>query len=219
MPIRSVFQWPDGRGWIILSGGHDPGSEIRAFAIGRAAADGAVAIMVMGSGGESAERILDDVEDLGAPSGYLVDAASEDDATVTAKLADAGMILIEEGESAAETKSALLGAAVEGIRAAYQNGAVVLAEGMSAQALGGWIVRDDGQLTAGLGWLAGGLIAPSVTSAAQWGHDLLLEHPLAYVVGIGAGSALALGPDGQVETWGKGEVSVALGRNLRLEEE
>lgn len=214
MPTRSVFHWPDGRGWIVLSGGVDPGGDIRAFAIGRAAADGGVAVVTTGGGGESAERVLDDVEDLGAPSGYLVDVSSEDDATVTAKLADAGMILIEAGESAAEIKSALMGAAAEGIQTAFENGAVILAEGVSAQALGGWIVKDDGQLAAGLEWLDG-LIAPGVTSAAQWGHDLLLEQPLAYVVGIGAGSALALGPDGQVETWGKGEVSVALGRNYR----
>lgn len=218
MPTKTIFRWPDGRGWIVLSGGADPGGEVRAMAIGRAAADGGVACVTAGAGAESAEHALEDLKDLGAPSGYLVDVMSEDDATITAKLADAGFILIEAGESAADVKSALMGAAIEGIQAAYENGAVLLVEGMSAQVFGDWIVKPNGQLAAGLEWLQGGLIAPGITRVAEWAREVLLSQPLAYAAGIGAGSALALGPDGQIEIWGKGEVSVALGRNYQTGE-
>lgn len=214
MPTKNVFRWPDGRGWLILSGGNDQDDEIRAVAIARTAADGGIAYLTMNSNVESAERTLEDMEDLGAPSGYLVDLNSEDDPTITAKLGEAGMVLIESAESATDARSALLGAAIDGIQAAFENGAVILVEGLSAQALGAWVVKSDGQLTAGLNWLEGALIAPGVTQAAAWGREILLDQPLAFVVGIGFGSALALGPDGQVEIWGKGEVAIALGRNF-----
>ena len=34
------------------------------------------------------------------------------------------------------------------------------------------------------------------------------------LLAAGAGTALAFGPDGELEVWGKGEVTVALGRSL-----
>ncbi len=213
MPSKSVFRWLDGRGWLVLSGGGDGASEIRAQALGRLAADGGVAYIPLSGNLETAEAVLEDMLDLGAPSGYLVDVSAEDDATITAKLADAGIIVIEASASAAEARSALLGAAVEGIQAAYEHGAVILAEGLSAMAFGDWLVKDDGTVMPGLEWLDGALIAPGVTNAAAWARELLLEYPLVFVVGIGASSALALGPDGQLEAWGDGEITVALGRS------
>jgi hypothetical protein len=214
MPSNNVFHWPDGRGWLVFSGGVD--DDIRATALGRTAADGGIAYVPMGGDLDSAERMLEDMLDLGAPSGYLVDVNSEDDATITAKLSDAGMVIIEAADDAVEARSVLLGAAIEGIQEAYQNGAIVLVEGASVMAFGAWIVANDGKLVVGLDWLEASLIAPGVTSAAAWARDILLSQPLAFAVGIGVGSALALGPDGQVETWGSREVTVALGRNFKM---
>lgn len=214
MPTRNIFHWIDGRGWLILSGGNNAEGEIRALALGRVAADGGIAYITMGGGLDAAERALEDMEDLGAPSGYLVDVTAEDDETVTAKLADTGMVVIESSADAPEARSLLLGAAADGIQAAYENGAVVLVEGMSAQAMGAWVVLEGGGLTNGLEWLSGALIAPGVTQVAAWARDMLLAQPLAFAIGIGVGSALALGPDGQVELWGSQEITIALGRNF-----
>jgi hypothetical protein len=211
MPAQNVFSWPEGRGWLILSGGVDADDEVRAQALGRAVADGGVAYVVLSSSAETAERVLEDMEELGAPSGYLVDVNAEDDRTLHDKLADAGMIVIESGASAVDVRSALRGAAIEGIQAAYENGAVVLAEGLSAMAFGAWVVRGDGGLEGGLEWLDGSLVAPGVTQTADWARGMLEAQPSAFAVGIGLGSALALGPDGQVETWGKREITIALG--------
>jgi hypothetical protein len=55
------------------------------------------------------------------------------------------------------------------------------------------------------------LVLPEVESAAVVAKPLLAEEPTSIAVGIGIGSALALGPDGQVETWGMRQVTVALG--------
>lgn len=209
-----MFQWLDGRGWIVLSGGADEGGEVRAAALSRSSADGGVACIALSSDPGAADYLLDDVADLGAPSGYVVDVAAEDDQTVQAKLVEAGIIVIQTDGTAESVRSALKGAAIEGIQIAYQNGAVVLAEGACAAAFGGYIPAPEGGLTPGLGWLADALILPDVESVAAEAKPLLGMQPTGIAVGIGVGSALAFGPDGQVETWGRGQVTVALGANF-----
>jgi hypothetical protein len=64
-------------------------------------------------------------------------------------------------------------------------------------------------------WLENALIVPFITSIAESEQvrDVLEAQPTAIAVGVGAGSALALGPDGEVETWGRRQVTVALGRS------
>ena len=214
MPSHTVFQWLDGRGWLVLSGGADAGGELRATALARSSADGGVACVALSNDPGAGDRLLDDVEDLGAPSGYVVDVAAEDDQTVQAKLVEAGVIVILTDGTAESVRSALKGAAIEGIQIAYQNGAVVLAEGACAMAFGGYLVTSEGDVDPGLGWLTDALVLHGMESAAEQAKDLLAVQPNGIAVGIGVGSALALGPDGQVETWGKGQVTVALGADL-----
>lgn len=214
MPQRNIFQWLDGRGWLVLAGSADSTNDIRAMALAKAAADGSVAFVSLGGGLDAAEEVLYDLEDLGAPAGYIVDVTSEDDATVTAKLTDTSVIVVEAAPTAQDARSALVGAAADGIQASYENGAIVLVEGLSSMVFGAFLVRENGELGGGLEWLSGGLVAPAVTNAAEWAHAILQSDGLAYVVGIGGGTALAFGPDGELEVWGKGEVTVALGRGL-----
>lgn len=216
MAHNNVLHWLDGRGWLVLSGGQDETSQVRAQAIGRAAADGGVAYVSFG-GAASGELALDDMEDLGAPAGYIVDLLSEDDPTIVSRLSEAGMIVVEGGVSADDARSSLMGAAVGGMRAAFENGALILAEGTSAMVFGRWVIVDSGKLLSGVEWLRNALVIPGVSSASQSNdaRDLLAAESTAIVLSIGVGSALALGPDGQVETWGRKQVSVALGRDYR----
>lgn len=214
MPNRNVFHWIDGRGWLVLAGSADSTNDIRALALAKAAADGGLAFVSLGGGMDAAEHVLYDLEDLGAPAGYIVDVMTEDDATVTTKLTETSVVVIEAAPTAEDARSTLVGAAMEGIQAAYENGAIVLVEGQSAMAFGEWIVRQNGELANGLEWLTAAIVAPAVTNAGAWARDVLMTEGLAYVVGIGAGTALAFGPDGELEVWGKGEVTVALGRSL-----
>lgn len=212
MASSYVLRWKDGRGWLVLSA--DASSDIRALALGRAAADGGVAYISTGNEGE---QTLADMEDLGAPSGYLVDVLAEDDETITSKIADAGMVVISGESSVVEVRSGLMGAAEQGMQTAFGNGAVILAEGQGAAVFGAWVALESREFARGLEWLDNGLIVPGVTSLAESepAREILNKQPLAIVIGIGAGSALALGPDGEVETWGNKQVAVALGRNYR----
>ena len=111
-------------------------------------------------------------------------------------------------------RSAILGAALRGIETAFANGAVILAEGTGAALFGQWILEDaSGTLSDGFAWLERGLLLPAVTSVAdsQAAQDALQAQPDSIAVGIGVGSALVLGPQGELEIWGRQEVAVALG--------
>jgi hypothetical protein len=208
---KNVLRWLDGRGWLVLSS--SVSDEVRAQALGRAVADGGVAYVAFDSA--QAEKTLDDMEDLGAPSGYLVDVLSEDDQTVQSKLADASMIVMSGGSSLEDVRGAVIGAAAAGIQAAFLNGALILTEGFSAMLMGAWLILDNQTRVTGLEWVERALIIPDVTSVttSQQAQDLLKDEPMGVAIGISAGSALVLGPDGEVETWGDKQVTIALGRN------
>jgi hypothetical protein len=209
---KNVLRWLDGRGWLVLSGG--AGGAVRAQAIGRLAADGGVAYITLGSNADEGEQVLADMADLGAPSGYMVDILSEDDETIQSKLAQAGMVVIEAAADAAQMRSALMGAASDGIQIAFENGAIVLAEGSSAAAFGSWVLALDERIVTGLEWLEGALVVTgtSAVGASPDAQRVLRAQAEAIAVGIDDQSALALGPDGEVELWGDGQVTVALGR-------
>lgn len=214
MARNNVLQWRDGRGWLILSGGHLPESDIRAKAIGHIDADGGVAYISFG-GNADAEILLSDMQDLGAPPGYLVDVLSEDDDTIRAKLGEASLIVVSSSSNIADTRSSLMGAAVEGMQTAFENGAVILLEGNSAAVFGAWMLLESGEIRQGIGWLSQMFVLPGVTAVAQSeaGKAALAEEASALALGIGQGSALALGPDGEVEPWGEQQVTIALGRS------
>ncbi len=216
MARNNIIQWRDGRGWLVLSGGHIPESDVRAQAIGHIDADGGVAYVSFGSDAESAEILMNDMQDLGAPSGYFVDVLSEDDETIRSKLSEASLIVVESGVSSADMRSALMGAAVEGMQTAFENGAVILLEGKSASVFGTWLLLETGEIRQGIGWLSQMFVLPGVTEVAQSdvGKEALKEEASALALGIGEGSALALGPDGEVEPWGEGRVTIALGRSF-----
>ncbi|HEX2622225.1 MAG TPA: hypothetical protein VHL11_18835, partial [Phototrophicaceae bacterium] len=162
MAVIDILRWTAGTGWIVLSGGADAGGEIRSLALRRAKAQGGVAYL--GFNEASADDVLDDMEDLGAPTGYLVNVVSEDDDTIQAQLMDASIIVIDDSVSPDEWRSSLIGAAINAMREALERGVVILAEGSGAAALGGYLLSEEGQFLEGLGWLQNSLILPEVTS-------------------------------------------------------
>lgn len=213
MPSNAVLHWPEGRGWLVLAGSTPASDAVRGRALAIAAADGAVAYVATQGVNPAAEQMLTDMEDLGAGSGYLVDLLAEDDQVIHDRLADAGMIVVGADLSPDNVRSALIGAAIQGIQEAYENGAVVLAEGPGAMVFGAWVLMEDDRIATGLEWLQGSIIVPGSASVAESPitQAVIKAQPAAIALGIGISSALALGPDGQVEPWGEQEVSIALG--------
>jgi hypothetical protein len=214
MPRTNVIRWRDGAGWLVLSGGElesTDSSEIEAEALARVPAGDPLAYIWAAGDVETADQHLATFEDLGAPTGFLVDILTEDDETLRRQLADSGLIVIGDGPNLNDLRSGLLGAALEGISEAYERGAVVLGVGQGAAVLGGILPE-----TQGLGWIEGAAIMPGYENEDNAAHlrELLIQHPDAYGLGIGTGSALALGPSGEIAAWGKGQVTVTLGRSF-----
>lgn len=210
MSQNLVLHWIEGDGWLVLSGGADALGEIRAQALARLRIDGYVAYI--GTNDDDEDELLDDMGDLGAPTGYLVNVLTEDDHTIRGILQDAAMVVVPGDVDLGELRSALQGAGAEGIQTAYERGAVILFEG-AASMLVGKLVLAGVRFVDGFGWLEGAFVVPSVASVADSteARDLIGTHEVQIAVGIGEGSALVLGPNGQIETWGKKQVTVALG--------
>ncbi len=214
MAVEQVFSWYKSRGWIVLSGGADAGGEIRSQVLGRLKSAGVV--VYLGFSEDSGDEVLDDFEDLGAPSGYLVNVMEEDDDTIRTQIAAASLIVIDDSAAAQQWRDALTGATLDGIQEALSRGAVLLGEGEGAAVLGA-VLLAEGRLHDGLAMMEHALILPTVASLAEApdAQHYLDTEPDAVVIGIGVGSALALGPEGRIETWGQRQVTVALGRNYR----
>jgi hypothetical protein len=206
MPTSQIFTWKEGAGWLVLSGGQEETSAVRATAIERIAADGAVAVVSFGS--PSDDKVLDDLQDLGAPAGYLVDVLAEDDDTIRKQLGDAAMVVVSWAGDPAGLRSNLLGAGIEGLETAYGQGAVILAEGRGAAVFG---THLNGGV--GFGWLENGYVVPGLESAAESAEvrRMVAEQPQVIVVGPLVGSAIAFGGNGTLETWGERQVTIALG--------
>lgn len=209
MPRFNLFSWREGAGTLVLAGA--PSDDVRATVLMRNVADGAVACVFIGNIPSAADAMLDDLEDLGAPSGYLVDVLSEDDDLVRDRLGEASIIVINSYLGPNEVRSAMTGAAYAGLEAAYANGAIILAEGMACDMFGDLVI--DGEVREGFAWLEGALVASGATidELRQYGAEVLKQYPEKFMLLLGAGGAMAFSADGRVETWGDGEVTIQLG--------
>jgi hypothetical protein len=206
-----LLEWISGGGWLVFAAQNSADSAIRAQALARMEADGGVAYISLADDGGDA--LLDDMEDLGAPTGYMIDIEIEDSTTIRQQLKDISMIVLESGTSLDALARALRGPVVDALREAYERGALILVEGLAVNLFGRWSVSDSGRIFEGLDWLKNVFIEPNVTSLEESRavQMVLQAHPQAIALEIGAGSALALGVGGQVEVWGAGQVTVALG--------
>lgn len=216
MPQANVIRWRDGAGWLVMCGGGDFASgetgEVEAEALTRVQPGDPIAYIWAAGDVETADKHLAALDDLGGPTGYLVDILTEDDDSLRQQLSVAGLIVLGDGPNLRELRSGLLGAALEGVSAAFERGAVILGMGQSAALLGSWLEDLEG-----IAWVEGAIIVTSYEHPDQPARlrQLLLSHPNAYGLGIGIGSALALGPGGEVESWGEPKVTVTLGQSFR----
>lgn len=204
--------WPDALGWLVLSGGGEDNDVVRAQTLQRLKPEGGVAYL--GLRENALDAVMDDLDDLGAPTGYLVNILTEDDPQIEASLREVSLIVLDGQEAPARLYDALQGAALDAVYSAYLSGAVILAEGGAASLFGAHWLDSSGALRKGAGWLRDSLILPSIADraalrpAAQRTFD---EYPNALAVGIPHGSALVLGPDAHLELWGEKPVAVTLG--------
>ncbi|MEO0562280.1 MAG: hypothetical protein AAF125_09200 [Chloroflexota bacterium] len=206
MPTSNIFTWKDGAGWLVLSGGADGSGSVRAAALERIAADGA--LVCLSFGGVDDDAVLDDLAELGGPAGYLVNVLTEDDATIRNQIGEASMVIISADLTSNTVRSNLMGAAIEGLELAYGGGAVILAEGEASSVFGSYMPDSDG-----FEWLERGFVQAGVTSAAEseMVREMVVRQPDVIVLGLALGAAMVFGGTGSVETWGNQQVTITLG--------
>jgi cyanophycinase-like exopeptidase len=192
---------------------------VDAAALGWADLDRPTAVLpTAGSSTVEAEGLLEYYADLGGPNGYVVpifDAAGAQMAENCRLLREAGLVYVSDGPDAlalvrALRESPALGAIVE----AFEDGAVVVGMGAGATALGAWIEDPHTAERAepGLSWLPNVIVAPRFRGAesADTLRHLLDLNPNCLGLGIPDQVALGLGPSGQVENIGPGQVTVVV---------
>jgi len=216
MTQQSIFRWQDGRGWLVLAGGSGYAEsaamlDIEAAVLRRTVSQGPLAYIWSASDIEAGDRYLDHVENLGGRTGYLVDVIREDDDTLTEQLKDAGIIILGDGERVSQLRNGLQGSVQDAMLDAYQRGATIYGHGPAATFLAAWTALPDDGVKPGLGWIEDSLIMHDYSATRrELMQTILGELPATYGVGIGSTSALALGPEGEVELWGEEQVTILL---------
>jgi len=229
------LRWRAGRGWIILVGGGELEDlvDIHRAAI-KAMSDEAPVVYVPAAsarpdaGRERGQLVVEQMEELGGPVGYIAPIFSRADAgdpKNVRRLTQAGLVYLGGGsaQKLVETLSVPSGAArstaaLEALAAAFAAGAVILAEGEAACALGAWGLGADGVIRAGWDWLPDTVIRPSFDEVAATAlRNAIKFKPACLGLGIPPGVALALGPENQVQTLGASgkQVTVVLGPRFR----
>jgi cyanophycinase-like exopeptidase len=218
------LRWRDGRGWLVLVGGGKPENitHILRAAIEAMSDESPVVFVPTASAAPdgdhaTSQRIITQIETLGGPVGYLAPIFTHTDATDlrnARRLAQAGLVYLGDG-SAQQLVTALSDTpTLDALAAAYEAGAVVVAAGAAACALGAWGMCE--QEIVGWGWLPDALICPHTTEASTL-REAVKAHPECLGLGIPQDTALALGPDNQVQTLSASgqQVTVVLGYRFR----
>lgn len=205
------FSWLESNGWIILSGSVDSLSEIRAQSLSRLNADGALAYISLAD--DMGDALMDDMMDLGAPTGYLVDLEDSDNNAIYERLINASMIIVEPGRDIDGMRRLMTQTVIRAFKEALQSGSILLFEGIAATLAGELIVRSDGKITKGLQFVTNSHIMPDTTSILETedAERVYVQHPETVFIAIEKGSALVLGPDRHIETWGDRQITISLG--------
>lgn len=229
MPQRGGLEWVEGSGWIVLAGGGSIARGeldlITARVLTLANLDRPLVVLHAGEHPEEAEAeaLVDHYTALGGPGGeaFVVSGMSRsqmDDPDFLSLLTEAGILHLSGEDPHALTRALHNTQALKRIVLGFATlqGLIIVGSGGGAEALGAWIPHPEepsGEVT-GLNFLRTAIVAPHFTRTeeAEALHRLLHRRPGFIGLGIPDGTALGLGPEGEVETWGVGEVTAVVRR-------
>ncbi len=204
-------------GWLVLAGevpeAHLDTSEISGRLLERADPSlAAVWIDPEARLDPGVERIIDEMEPLlSAPIERL---GPGDD--IPGSDVEVGLILMTGGDLALWADMLGSGSAGQWVGDRLDDGSIVFAGAAAAAALGELVFRDGvrDRGTAGAGWLPGAVLLPSVSDPADHPdvREYLSDTDHSYALGLQPGTAVAIGPQGQVEVWSSEPPRIVLGR-------
>ncbi len=222
MPRRGPLHWVDGQGWLVLLGGGSPQrgetDVVDSHVLGIANLDRPLAVLWGGGSQEEAEAVLEHYAALGGPGGeaLVFNGTPFHAPDFLSLLAEAGILYLGGEDPLLLARSLQNTPALKQIVKGFVTlqGLLIVGVGSGASALGAWLSdpASPARAAPGLNFLRSALVAPHFTCSEEAValRDLLQAHPRFVGLGIPDGTALALGPRGQVETWGKGEVTAVV---------
>lgn len=215
MPIKNLFEWKDGAGGLIFSGYPNVSSSVRPTVLERVHAEGGIAYVCMDGDIHATEQVLEDFQELGAPSGYVVDLLADDDDTLYRRLVEAGLIVLSSPSlHPALSHAYLLGAALKGLEVAYEAGASLYVEGGAVSAFGKFLTTQDNEVVPGFDWLKNALLVATHPILSEFEKDMraiLDAEPFIMHLKLGMDSAIAFAPNGEFSLMGNREITMSLG--------
>lgn len=209
MTRAGPLQWRTGSGWLVLVGGGrwEDSETIHSQAISALLDESPIAFVPAANPDPTyGAAFLSYYADLGAPRGYVVpirDQKSARDPINYRRLVQAGLIFIGGGDASRLIETLEGTPVIDAIAGAFDSGAVIVGVSAGAMILGKWgLSSDTGKILPGWGWVSDSIVVPhySADRAAQ-ARGALQRYPEALALGLPDNVALALGPDGELETW------------------
>jgi len=230
MPQRGPLHWADGEGWLVLLGGGDwqrgETDLVDANVLSLANLDRPMIVMLSEGDQEDAESILEHYVNLGGPGGeaYILNHQNTPrtlhDPAFGSLLTEAGILYLGGEDPLLITRTLRSSPALLHIVKGFATiqGLLLLGSGGGAAALGTWFPGEDPsqQDETGLNFIQNAAIIPHFTHAEEANtlQALLRTHPGSLGLGIPNGTALALGPKSEVETWGSGDVTAIVHKDI-----
>ena len=224
------LRWRDGRGWLVLAGGGEleETADIARAAIEIVPDESPVVFvpaagLTQEAGRNEGAQVIAQIESLGGPAGYVAPIFTRADAADpknVRRLMNAGLIYLGDGQAQRLVETLSDTPTLDALEAAHRAGALVLAMGHAASALGAWFIgaAPGSGLLGGWGWLPDAIICPSFDdSVAPALRAAIRSHAECVGLGVPRGVALALGPGNQVRTQSTSalQATVVLGAHFR----
>ncbi len=226
MPQQGPLRWLDGEGWLVLLGGgkwrRGETDQVDAQLLSIANLDRPMVVLTAEGSPSTADAILEHYRSLGGPGGEAFSLGVMTRDQLQARqfvllLQEAGILYLG-GRSPLPLASNLvssdaLATIVEGF--STLQGLTLVGSGAGAAVLGRWIFSPQPpyhQAAMGLGFVMNAVIAPHFAGTEKSPILRALPHISENLLGLGIPDsvALALGPQGQVETWGDGLVTAVI---------
>lgn len=225
MPQQGPLRWLDGEGWLILLGGGDwrygETDQVDTLLLSVANLDRPMVVLTAEGSAAAADSILEHYTSLGGPGGEAFSLGMMTRDQLQAQeflllLQEAGILYLG-GENPLPLANNLVNTdaltyIVEGF--STLQGLTLIGSGAGAAVLGRWVFTPQPPYhqAMGFGFVMNAVIAPHFTGTADSPVLRALPRIDENLLGLGIpeGVALALGPQGQVETWGEGLVTAVI---------
>jgi hypothetical protein len=224
MPTQGPLQWVDGYGWLILTGGGDwrrgDLDRIDARVLSVINLDRPMIVLLASGPVAEAEALLEHYTLMGGPGGEAFSLDQKSRSQLSAPpfldlLGEVGLLVLAGDNPLPLAQNLYLSPALEHIVRGFSTlqALTLVGIGGAASTLSRWAIGPAPHYlqAKGLGFLINAVVAPHFTRT----EDSILQHvpqelPEMLGFGIPDQTALALGPDGQVETWGTGQVTAVV---------